>query len=164
MSYILEKPYTDIEKADFVVKYNHNQGLKIVESDYEIIALLDNEMIEEYEVEVETEFQIEKQIHIKTVINPNYDEEQKEKERQRINSLKVTKRVFALALQQFGITYTQLKELIATNEQAQLEWDLCVELERSNPLLDLMATQMGVTGEQLDYIFVEANKQNDNLV
>lgn len=160
MSYEFKKPYTDAQRADFVVQYNHNQGLRIEESEYEILALEDNEMVETYEVEIEYEDKIVVQTHIRAVLNPNYEQEKNQKERERIASLKVTKRIFALALQQFGITYTQLKELIATNEQAQLEWDLCVELERSNPLLDLMASQMGVTSEQLDYIFVEANKQS----
>ena len=91
------------------------------------------------------------------ILNPNYDEEQAEKERQRIGQLQITKRVFALALQQLGITYSQLKTLIATNEQAQLEWDLCVELQRNNPLLDVMAAQMGISSETLDYIFRKAN-------
>ena len=91
------------------------------------------------------------------VLNPNYDQEQAEKERQRIGQLQVTKRVFALALQQLGISYTQLKELIATNEQAQLEWDLCVELQRNNPLLDVMALQLGVSSAVLDDIFKKAN-------
>lgn len=49
------------------------------------------------------------------------------------------------------------RQLIATNEQAQLEWDLCVELERKNPLLDVMALQLGVTSEQLDGLFKYAN-------
>lgn len=31
MSYKLEQPYTDIEKADFIVEYNHKKNLKIVE-------------------------------------------------------------------------------------------------------------------------------------
>ena len=60
-------------------------------------------------------------------------------------------------LQELGITYTMLKELIATNEQAQLEWDLCIELERGNPLLDIMALQLGITSEQLDGLFMYAN-------
>ena len=60
-------------------------------------------------------------------------------------------------LQELGVTYSQLKELIATNEQAQLEWDLCVELERENPLLDIMASQLGITSEQLDVLFKHAN-------
>lgn len=74
-------------------------------------------------------------------------------------SLTLTKRVFALALEEIGISYSELKSLIATNEQAQLEWDLCERLERSNPLLDLMAAQLSVTPEQLDYIFLRGNGQ-----
>lgn len=86
-----------------------------------------------------------------------WEEKQAQAERERINKLTCTKRVFALMLQELGITYTMLKELIATNEQAQLEWDLCVELERQNPLLDVMALQLGITSEQLDGLFRYAN-------
>lgn len=81
----------------------------------------------------------------------------KKKEQERIGQLQVTKRVFALGLQELGITYSQLKQLIATSEQAQLEWDLCVELLRANPLLDIMCGQLGVTPAQIDYIFQKAN-------
>lgn len=91
------------------------------------------------------------------VENPNYEEEQAKKEKERIGKLTCTKRVFALMLQELGLTYTQLKQLIATNEQAQLEWDLCVELERKNPLLDVMALQLGITPAQLDGLFKYAN-------
>lgn len=94
------------------------------------------------------------------VLNPNYEQDMAAKEAERIGNLKVTKRVFALALQQFGITYAQLKEAIAQNEQAQLEWDLCVELERKNPLLNVMAVQFDVTPAQIDYIFQKANGEN----
>ena len=41
-----------------------------------------------------------------------------------------------------------------------MEWDLCVELERGNPLLDVMAVQLNVTSEQLDYIFRKANGED----
>lgn len=88
-----------------------------------------------------------------------WEEKQAQAEKERIANLKCTKRVFALMLQELGISYNQLKELIATNEQAQLEWDLCVELERANPLLDLMASQLGVTSEQLDGLFKYANRE-----
>lgn len=83
--------------------------------------------------------------------------EKEEIEKERIGNLQCTKRVFALMLQELGITYSQLKELIASNEQAQMEWDLCVELQRKNPLLDLMAAQMGITPKQLDDLFKFAN-------
>ena len=85
-------------------------------------------------------------------------EEIEQKERERINGLKCTKRVFALMLQELGIDYwTMLKPLIESNPQAQLEWDLCGDLERNNPLLDIMAGQLGVTSEQLDGLFRYAN-------
>jgi hypothetical protein len=87
----------------------------------------------------------------------DYEAEQAKKEAERVSKLTCTKRVFALMLQELGITYTMLKELIATNELAQLEWDLCVELERGNPLLDIMAYPLGITSEQLDGLFKYAN-------
>ena len=91
------------------------------------------------------------------VPNPNYEEQKKKQEEERISRLTCTKRVLALALQQLGISYARLKELIATNEQAQLEWDLCVELERSNPLLDILGAQLGLTPTTIDKIFKYAN-------
>lgn len=91
------------------------------------------------------------------VVNPDYEEIKRQKEQERVGNLTMTKRVFALGLQEYGITYSQLKDLIATSEQAQLEWDLCVELQRKNPLLDVMASQIGVTSEQLDEMFKRAN-------
>lgn len=89
--------------------------------------------------------------------NPDYEQIVIDREKGRIGNLTMTKRVFALGLQEYGITYNQLKQLIATSEQAQLEWDLCVELQRKNPLLDVMAAQIGVTSEQLDEMFKKAN-------
>lgn len=123
----LNKPYTEKQRLDFIVKNNHTLGYEIRESETALEAW-------------------------------GYTEEEiDEQERERIAGLKLTKRVFALALQEFEITYSQLKELISTNEQAQLEWDLCVELERSNPLLNVMGAKLGITPEQLDYIFRKAN-------
>ena len=97
------------------------------------------------------------------VLNPNYEQEEQQKEAERISHLKATKRVIALMLQQLGISYSQLKSLIATNEQAQLEWELCVELERCNPLLDVMGQQLGLTSQQIDQMFKYANGEVESL-
>lgn len=87
-----------------------------------------------------------------------WEEKQAQKERERIGNLKCTKRVFALMLQELGVDYiTVLLPLIESNSRAKLEWDLCVELERKNPLLDIMALQLGITSEQLDGLFRYAN-------
>jgi hypothetical protein len=92
-----------------------------------------------------------------------YKEHQEQKRKEHIQSLTCTKRDFALILQKYGISYSQLKELIATNDNAQLEWDLCTGLLRSNPLLDLMAGQLNITSEQLDNLFLYANGELEEL-
>ena len=61
MSYKLEKPYTDMQRADFIVQYNHNMGLNIEETENGIYALLENEYINEAgEAAVDSNYAIEK--------------------------------------------------------------------------------------------------------
>lgn len=111
------------------------KGLKIQKTEREII-FLDNEF----------------------VFADEHQEEIEKKEKERIGNLQCTKRVFALMLQELGVDYlTQLKPLIDSNPQAQLEWELCIELQRKNPLIDVMAGQLGITSEQLDLLFKYAN-------
>lgn len=142
MSHELLKPYTEEERINFIVQYNHNMGLLIEETETALYALEANEIMQDGI----------------PIIDPEYDNKLEQQERERIGKLKCTKRIFALMLQEVGIDYlTMLKPLIESNSQAQLEWELCVELERSNPLLDVMAIQMGITSEHLDLIFRYAN-------
>ena len=90
----------------------------------------------------------------------SYKKYLEDKEKERIGNLTCTKRVFALMLQELGIDYiTQLKPLIESNPKARLEWELCVELQRNNPLLDIMAKEMSITSEQLDKLFLYANNE-----
>lgn len=92
------------------------------------------------------------------VPNPNYEKEEEEKEKERVSHLKCTKRVFVLMLEQLGLDYfEQIEPMIEANRQAKLEWELCVELERSNPLLDSIGGELGITPKQLDYLFKYAN-------
>ena len=142
MSYKLKKPYTEKQKMNFIVQYNHNQGLEIAEGTEYLYALEPNEVL----------------VDGVAVINPDYEAEQELKEKERIARLSCTKRDFALMLQEMGVDYfTQLKPLIDSNAQAQLEWELCERLYRFNPMIDLMAGQLGVTPEQLDGLFKYAN-------
>lgn len=60
MSYKLEQPYTEEERANFIVEYNHNQGLLIEETDEALYALEPNEIMVDGE----------------PTINPNYEAEQ----------------------------------------------------------------------------------------
>jgi len=92
------------------------------------------------------------------VINPNYEEEEAEKERIRIGNLKCTKRVFVLMLEQLQYNYFDtILPIIEANRQAKLEWELCVELQRSNPLIDQLASQLSITSTDLDNLFKYAN-------
>ena len=91
------------------------------------------------------------------IFNPDYTEILVTREKDRTANLRCTKRVLALILKELGVSYANLQALIATNENAQLEWDLCVELERSNPLLDILGAQLGLSPTTIDKIFKYAN-------
>ena len=92
------------------------------------------------------------------VPNPEWEEIQRQREAERVANLTCTKRVFVIMLQQLGYNYfSQIKPLIEANEQAAMEWELCVELQRKNPLLDIVASEIGITSEQLDKLFKAAN-------
>ena len=86
MSYKLEKPYTDRERADFVVLYNHNQGLIIEETDTALYALDADEIMQNG-------------VPIK---NPNYAAEQLEAEKAK--RLEENKEAYNAALKA-GVTY-----------------------------------------------------------
>lgn len=129
----LEAPYNEDDRADFIIEANEN-GYTVEFKD-------NGDLVDWYYTK----------------------EEQEEIEKEYISHLKCTKRVLALMLQQLGISYSQLKALIATSEQAQLEWDLCVELERCNPLLDIFGEQLGISPEQIDQMFKYANGWVDTL-
>ncbi len=47
MSFKLEKPYTTAQRADFIVEYNHNRGLKIEETGNALYALEPDEIMDE---------------------------------------------------------------------------------------------------------------------
>ncbi|MBR2525783.1 hypothetical protein IKE67_04900 [bacterium] len=74
MSYKIEKPYTERQKVDFIVQYNHNRGLLIEETDTQLIALEPNEIM----------------VNGVPQINPEYETKQAEKQKQiRIDELKL---------------------------------------------------------------------------
>lgn len=56
MSYKLDKPYTDDERADFIVLHNHTNGLLIEETDDAIYALEPDEKLENGEVVPDTDY------------------------------------------------------------------------------------------------------------
>ena len=130
----LNKPYTDDERIAFIVEQNHQNGYEIKETETALEAWGLTE------------------------------EEKEEQERERISHLKCTKRVLVLILEQLGLDYfEQIEPLINSNRQAKLEWDLCVELERSNPMIDIIGQELGLTHTDIDNIFRYANGEISNI-
>ena len=88
------------------------------------------------------------------VLNPDYEEEEAEKERERINMLSLTKREVFLALyKDKGITPNQLRAQI-TDIEAQIEFDYAEKYFRGNPLINSIGALLGYTQTELDYLFV----------
>ena len=87
------------------------------------------------------------------VLNPNYEQEQAQKERERINQLSLTKRDVFLALyKDKGITPEQIKAQIE-NPEALIEFEYASRYYRGNPLIDAIGQTLGYTSEELDYLF-----------
>ena len=59
MSYKLEKPYTDMQRADFIVNYNHKQGLMIEETEEALYALLPNEIMQNNQPVINANYEAE---------------------------------------------------------------------------------------------------------
>lgn len=138
MSYKLEKPYTETERLDFIVEYNHNQSLSIEETDIAIFALEPWEKIVDGEVIDNTE---------------EYEAEKAKQEAERIAKLSLTKReVFLAIYQDKGITPEQIRAQI-TDQSALIEFDYAEKYYRGNPLIDLLGMALGYTKEQLDHLF-----------
>lgn len=87
------------------------------------------------------------------VLNPNWEEEQAQKERKTLNMLSLTKREVFLALHKDkGITPKQLRSQI-TDEEALIEFDYANDYYRGNPLIDKIGIMLGYSTEDLDYLF-----------
>lgn len=142
MSYKLQKPYTDKQKANFIVKYNHNQGLLIEETDVAIYALEANEVME----------------NNIPVINPDYEQELAQQERLRLNLLNLTKADVLLALyQDKGITPDDIKTMLKDNVPALIKFDYASSYYRGDEVVNSLGLALGYTTEEMDYLF-ENNK------
>lgn len=189
MSYKIEK-YKD--KTIFIVEYNHRQhlqiqdGAELVEGVYTefTYALLPNEMMFQEEVEIDVpEYDEQGEVigtHKETVIlnypivNPNYEEEQAQKEKERIAMLKLTRGdVFRGLLQAKGVTRAYIRDMIEQlpdetteekfiKEMALIDFDEALDFYRGNQLINTIGFQLGITSEQLDKFF-ETNDYKELL-
>ena len=135
----LLKPYTDTERADFIVENNHNKGYEIRET---------AEALEAWGLTAEEQA-----------------EEEARREAERIAKLHLTRGdVFRGLLQAKGVTRTQLRAMIEqlpeeTNEQsiakemALIDFDEALNFYRGVSLIDTIGAQLGITSEQMTKFF-----------
>ena len=155
MSYTLNKPYTDEEYADFVVEHNHNNGLLIEETETAVYALEPNEIMGDAGV---------------PVINPNYEAEQAQKERERLSMLNLTAADVERAIYKakgmdfddviaFVEQYNKTAPMNEDGENADIDIKaLKIELNannfyRGNPYIDAVGQLLGLSSDQLDNFF-----------
>lgn len=88
------------------------------------------------------------------VINPDYEQEQAEKERQRLNLLNLTKADVLLALyQDKGITPEDIKTMLKDNVPALIKFDYASSYYRGDEVVNALGLALGYTTEEMDYLF-----------
>ena len=165
MAYTLPKPYTDKERMDFIVTYNHMQGLLIEETDEAMYALLPNEIMVDGHPEVD----------------PDYEEKQRQKEKARILELSMTRSdFFDGTIKAFGADDAALLQIVQTvigqTEMSEIEKKIAVNnfknalnFYRKHPLFTILSgvpipmptnVTVVITENQWDRFFDETNKRN----
>ena len=130
----LEKPYTENQRMDFIVEYNHNQGCEIEE--------LEDKTLQAFEM-------------VKT------PEELAQEERERLDMLSMTRGdVFEALILAKGLTKPQIRAMI---EQAELDtvtkalylnrFDEALEFYRGYPIFDMLWQALRISSEMLDKFF-----------
>ena len=162
MSYKLEYPYTEQERLDFIVQYNHQQGLRI--------ETVDNFVEEEIEdVSYPTYYALEANEIMEggePVINPNYEAEQEQKEKERLAKLYLTGADVERGIYEAkGMDFDDILAFVMANPPQGLDVKaLRIELKanhfyRGNPYVNAVGGLLGFTSEQLDKFF-ETNDYN----
>lgn len=144
MSYKLEKQYTEKQRADFIVEYNHNKGLRIEEGvNGELFALEPFEKLVNGEVIDNTE---------------EYEQEQAQKERERLNMLSLTAADVERAIYAAkGLDFEDIIELVKDNPDVDIK-ALKIELKannfyRGNPYVEQIGSLLDYSSDELDYLF-----------
>lgn len=145
MSYKLEQPYTDKQRADFIVLHNHQNGRKIEEGvNGELFALEPYEKLVDGEVIDNTQ---------------EYEQEQARKEAERIAMLNLTAADVERAIYKAkGLDFNDVISLVEKQKATIDIKALQIELKannfyRGNPYIDAVGTILRFTKEQLDKFF-----------
>lgn len=69
----------------------------------------------------------------------------------------ITPRQARLKLLEVGLL-DELEAIITANRAWQIEWEYATEVKRDSPLIDAVASEAGLTSEQVDTMFLEASQ------
>lgn len=125
----LKKPYTEEQRIDFIVQYNHNLGYEIEETETHLNAIGYTE------------------------------EELRQQERDRIDALCLTRSDVERAIYaDKGMDFDDLVEYVKTNIPTMDVKALKIELRagnfyRKHPYINQLGTALGYTSDDLDYLF-----------
>ncbi len=135
----LNKPYTEAQRMDFIVEYNHKQGYTIEEGENGLEALGYTE------------------------------DELQAQERERINMLSLTAADVERAIYKAkGMDFEDIVEMVKENPDIDVK-ALKIELKannfyRGNPWIEQVGAILGYSSEDLDYLFKNGELQNDGMV
>jgi hypothetical protein len=153
MSYKLEKPFTDIQRANFICEH---QGLNYYEDDNCIIMYPNTESVIDGVVTDISQ-------------TPEYISEQAQKEAERIARLHLRRGdVFRGLLKAKGVTKTQLRAMIEAmpdgidKEEAFIDFDDALEFYRGVALVDTIGAALGITSNQMTEFFETNDYQKLN--
>lgn len=71
--------------------------------------------------------------------------------------VKITRLQAKLQLLEIGLL-DEVGEMVKQDRRVELYWSDAQSIERNHPILNQMATSLGLTDEQLDDLFIEASK------
>lgn len=93
------------------------------------------------------------------VLNPNYEEEQRQKEQERINNLTMTPLDFIVVLQSLGLTLEQINTFLESNLNIKMQLTYCnsVYCGVVKQFLPMEVGGVTITAEMIEQAFILKN-------
>ena len=144
---MFSQKYTQQEKAMYKNKYGNFAEAKLTDS-YVEMTVEEVEAFNKYGAEAFTIIDDE------CVLDPNYEQELAQKERQRLNLLNLTKADVLLALyQDKGLTPDDIKSMLKDNVPALIKFDYASSYYRGDDVVNALGLALGYSTEEMDYLF-----------
>ena len=145
MTNILKKPYSTIQRIEFVSKYSHQEGKKIFETNDALYAIEKNQTV----------------IDGKVVEDVNYEKNLKELQKKLINTITLTSVQLERAIyNSCGMDFDDVIDFIKKENNETDSKSLKIELKnnkikRLNPLINKMLAVLGYCDDDIDNLFLK---------